>query len=419
LQGMLEHTICQQNLASNSCIVKSRNLERAVALLTGLSGVSQVRFSFSADGVAQGQTQVVVTVEGSAYSVSASALMDNAGIESTGVVRGGLSLQAANLLNSGDMLTANVLGAEKEQAVGRLDWIVPIGSSGLKSAFRASRAEFSVPMGVTGALKGAATSGSVGLMYPMDLHFDNVAVVGLDIGSMQSDGRLGSGTALINRELSYAEVVMAGNSGVRSQAYGSRKWEWVVSLKHGSVADFAAGASAQDLAGAKELGEFDKFTIALTGRQNIGASGWSVGANLRGQTASRNLDASQAMAFGGPNGVRGYRADEGAFDEGWIGTVDISRSITFDSGLKLTPSIFFDHASGQLNHNTWVGWNTGNSTMSNYRALSAYGIGLEIEQGKVQGSLSVAQAMPGSSVSVVDKSKNPVYLWANVQWRFY
>lgn len=90
--------------------------------------------------------------------------------------------------------------------------------------------------------------------------------------------------------------------------------------------------------------------IGNLARQQPMAGGFSVSVRLQGQMASKNLDGSEKIYLGGPQGVRAYGVNEGAGSEGYIFGVDAMRQFPL-GGAMFTMATFFDSGYTKINKN--------------------------------------------------------------------
>ena len=121
-------------------------------------------------------------------------------------------------------------------------------------------------------------------------------------------------------------------------------------------------------------GDYRKFTWQLQGQQFLGA-GWYVGASGTGQRAlgHKNLDGSEKMSLGGPNGVRAYPSGEASGDHAHILSAELGYSFLLPNGESVGVSAFYDKG--------WI-WMYANPTIagrsdiaSNDQQLSHYALG--------------------------------------------
>lgn len=417
LEALVSQAMCADEAVGEGCAVSAQGLERATLLLGSLPGVSGLNLSLGPQDVQPGQTGLQVDVDSERRVVNAAATADNYGLAQTGRERYGISLVGSSVLRDGDTLGLQVSDTLKNSIAAALSWNQPLGASGLRLASQLTRSQFSVPLDSSAAISGVAEGVSLGLSYPVVLRYDSVVNAQWDLGYMSSRAELSRSFTFQDRRIPYTSLSITGNTGPRSLAQAGGYVSWGLSLMHGKVHDTADGAQAQDALSAKALDEFQRLSANLMARAPLGLQPWTAGVNLRAQAASRNLDPSMKMAFGGASGVRAYSPEEGSFDDGYMATLDLQRSFSV-GGVKVVGSAFVDHAVGNVNHVTWPAWNSTAPSRRNTRQLSAYGIAVTAAYAKVEVSLSLASAFASSDASLIDSDRTPGRVWLSARVNF-
>jgi hemolysin activation/secretion protein len=99
------------------------------------------------------------------------------------------------------------------------------------------------------------------------------------------------------------------------------------------------GYFPQAVNAAVSAGHYTRANFALKGQTPLNRSGsWRVAARVRGQWASRNLDAYNQFTLGGVNGVRAYTSADGVGDHGVLASLEL----THDIAPALSVSAFYD-----------------------------------------------------------------------------
>jgi len=126
-------------------------------------------------------------------------------------------------------------------------------------------------------------------------------------------------------------------------------------VRQGSVRLRSASDLVFDQAGPKTAGDFRKATADIMVVQPFGAHA-AISATASGQWASKNLDPTEKLALGGPEGVRAYSPDEASVDEGWLGHLEVRRNVSLRwlPGLR-EGTLFLDVGQGQVNKAPWPG----------------------------------------------------------------
>jgi hemolysin activation/secretion protein len=417
LQSMYLKALCPKRPAGAGCIVRSHDLERATALVSLQPEVKDLNLEVDPEATdPNGRIGLTVKVHGHEKPVQVAATADDFGAPGLGRMNAGLTVSAANLIPGGS-LSAQLSSTNKREVTGGASWTQGLGDDGVAMTAQASRTTYSESIPAAGTINGTATSASLGLSYPVAMNFDRLLKVSGDVGLVDSRSSLTAVGTLQKRQIPYFDLTLSGGSGLRALGKGRNYTQGSVSLRVGVPKDSAQGATAQDSAGPQELGSFSRISAQYVWHHGLGLSPWSAGVVLRGQLATRNLDPSQQMAFGGPTGVRGYRADEGGLDDGAIASLSLERRIDLARGVEVSPQAFIDYAVGNTHHQTWKGWNAGSPGLANRRQLGSLGVGLDASAGKLSASLSVARQLPGSDVSLAAPSSK-TQIWANAQLMF-
>jgi hemolysin activation/secretion protein len=417
LQSMYLKALCPKRPAGAGCIVRSHNLERATALVSLQPEVKDLNLEVDPEtSDPNGRIGLTVKVRGHKKPVRIATTVDDFGAPGLGRMNAGLTVSATNLIPGGS-LSAQLSSSNKREVTGGASWTQGLGADGVAMTAQVSRTTYSEPIPAVGTIDGSATSASLGLSYPVAMNFDRVFKVNGDVGVADSRSSLTSLGTLQKRRIPYFDLTVSGGSGLRALGRGRNYDQGTLSLRVGVPRDGAQGASAQDSAGPQELGSFSRLSAQFVWHHGLGLSPWSAGVVLRGQLATRNLDPSQQMSVGGPNGVRGYRADEGGFDDGAIVSLSLARRLKFTRDVQLSPQAFVDYAVGNSHHQTWDGWNAGSPNLANRRQLGSFGVGLDASAGKLSASLAVARQLPGSDVSLAAPSSK-TQVWANAQMLF-
>ena len=88
-----------------------------------------------------------------------------------------------------------------------------------------------------------------------------------------------------------------------------------------------------------EAGSYSKLDWALKGQTALNTTGsLRLGARMRGQWASRNLDGYNQITLGGVNGVRAYTSADGTGDHGLLASLELTQALPWNSSL----TVFYD-----------------------------------------------------------------------------
>jgi len=309
---------------------------------------------------------------------------DNAGTSSTGQQRSNVAFDLNSPFMLGDQLKTSILGSGPELVMGSVSYSAPIGVEGLRVNLGYSETQYALA-GAFQALgaSGKAKTSTAGFTLPV-LHSatQNVSIAG---GYKYSD---------LTDERSAVNSNFDSRSG-GGMTYGS------VSYTSGTL-DMDAVSSAADSAGTK--GSWDKLTFDIVDIESLSAH-TSIYGHFSGQQAFKNLDSSESISIGGPQGVRAYASGEASGDSGAI----IQLEARYDyAGTQ--QFVFYDAAtvSTRVNPSPLAGNNT--------RDLSGAGVGVRFASGGV--SIDVALAWRLNGGQPVTSSGDQPLAWVNATYRF-
>lgn len=339
--------------------LRGDELERDLLLLSDLPGVEVS--STLKPGTSVGTTDLDIRLnEGKAINGTLEA--DNYGGRSTGVERLGGSINVGNLTGFGDSVTMRIMGA-KRMAYARLAWQLPVGGAGTQVGVAWSEMRYRVGEEFARLdAHGRAEIGSLYLLQPL-LRSRNSNINGQ---LLYDHKRLVDDVdATATRARKSVDVYTAGISGNRVDAllgggHSQASLTYTVGrLRLDDIND------ALDRRGHKTAGSYSKWNLSVSRQQQLGGN-WSLAAALRTQWAGKNLDSSEKMGLGGPNGVRAYPQGEAFCDDGWLMSFDLRYRLlgNWQAGL------FYDKGEGRVSHRPLA------FDRSNHRHLAGHGLGL-------------------------------------------
>jgi len=352
--------------------VRLENIERAVLLMNDLPGIkSQASLE---RGDAPGTTRVVINAtEGNLLSGSLSG--DNFGDRYTGAWRGTGRAALNDPFGLGDQLSVSLTGAE-HLFQGNVAYALPLGATGVNwsVAYTALTYELGGDLANLKA-KGNGQTISTGLTYPL-LRTRNASLwsaLGYEYLSLHDEA---GGVTIRDRRLSVGNLNLSGSffdgfgggglTGISLAGY------------YGNLhLSGAADIEGSDDATARSSGNFSKVNYSLGRLQRITRL-LSVFGFARGQLSGNNLDSSQKIILGGPNGIRAYPVGEAAGDEGLMMTLEPRIDLPFSPSWAFIQLIgFVDAGYVTLHKNPWTGSVTNASDNNNYW-LSGAGAGINV-----------------------------------------
>ena len=398
-----------QSRQKTGTAVKEQDLERGLLLLNDLPGVS-AKAELS-PGANTGETQLTVTAK-EEKRFGGSVEVDNHGNQYAGQHRAGASVYANNLSGYGDQLSAKAMVSDESLGYGRIAYNSAVGGDGL----RVGVAQTHLTYKLAGDYKvlnagGTVDSTSAFATYPIvRTRNANLYVQGTaETKSIKDDMQ----NARFNNKT--ADVYGLGLNG-----------DWRDNLGGGSVNTYGFNVSNGDLKGNLNIdantgessdsfntkGNYTKTTYNASRLQAI-TPFVSVYVGANGQFASKNLDSSEKLILGGPNGVRAYGTGEAAGDEGYLATAELRYVVPglrpFGSdGLQLTT--FIDTGRVTLQQSPLAG------SAKNTRELTGMGVGVNLLDSKYTVRAAYAWKANGSENATATKDDNGRLWLQGVLW---
>lgn len=370
-------------------VITARAVERALFLISDLRGIT-ARSVFG-PGEKIGTADLLVKIS-KAKGIDGSLDIDANGSQYTGVYRGGGSVYLNNPFGQGDMLSA-IYSKSLDAGIKSLN----IGGKALDTGdMDYTRISYLTPLGQWGSKVGASYS---------TLHYQ--------LGTPFFDPAKASGNATVSSLIGIQPFIRSRNANLMVMyQYDYRTFHDVQQtsgyLEDKIVAPYSVALSG-DLRDSLLGGGINIGNFALThGRLNIqqpdrrDADFGAAGRHTQGgygkanftysrlqqlpkttgiyfsfseQWANKNLDTSEKISLGGPNGVRAYPQGEGAGDEGYIGTIELRYGMPKSENLPGDRALvaFYDYAWSKWNKNPTV-----NDTV-NTESIRGFGVGLNWE----------------------------------------
>ena len=394
--------------------VTEQSVERPLLLLNDLPGVKVS--SVLRPGAETGEADLLVKMVDEGNSFGGDGYIDNAGNESTGMVRVGADLVANGLLGEGESWTLGGLAAEHNGVdLVRAGVTAPVGPYGTKATASLTYLHYNVVGPQFSALgaDGDALVASLMIQHPVirSRNFNLFAVGGGDLKSL--DDRTSGGP---NQPKSHDERFLAiGHVGVtgdfRDERFGGSLNSFTLTLNAGDDRIHTAQALTTDLSadGHRTSGMFEHVDGDYQRLQAI-TDTTSFLMSMRGQLAFQNLDTSEKSSLGGPRGVRAYAVGDGVGDDLFQATFELRQRIpqwtVFNAPFVL--SAFLDGGRVKDWHNPL------SSDNDNMHTLAGYGLGLNMtSRDNFQFRLDIAHRINKSDLPGSDNRKTRA--WASLQ----
>ena len=369
-QSLLEG-IAGKTLEAESAI-RMKEIERAVLLINDLPGISS---NASLErGTAPGTTSLSINVrEGPLISGLMSG--DNYGDRYTGIWRGTGQVAANDPFGLGDQLSLSFIGAD-HMYQGTAGYFLPLGATGLTCSFSYTNLYYELGREFASLdVNGRAETFTTRLGYPI-LRTRNASIwagLGFEYIKLSDEA---NGITTSDRDLTVGNASLSGNFFDSFGGGGLSSANLVLYSGDLDLSDVSADETA-DAAGANSSGNFVRATYSLARLQRLTRL-ISLFGSVRGQIADNNLDSSQKLILGGPNGVRAYPVGEAPGDEGHIMTFEARFDIPdTPSWARVQLVGFVDTGYIKLHKDPWPASIT-NATDSNHYWLSGAGTGIII-----------------------------------------
>jgi hemolysin activation/secretion protein len=349
-------------------------LERSSNILNDTPGVTVA--TVLAPGDKPGDTDAMVKVADKP-PLTGSAQIDNQGARSTGSDKLSLGGTLDNPSGKGDQIALNG-NASRGSTYLKLSYSLPVGRDGLRVGGNVSQMNYRL-LGdfAKSDTRGDATTWGINAYYP--LQRAATANTGLSLAYDNKDYNVKHNLDAAPGKK--ANIVIASLTGDLLDGFGAGGMTlWGINLTAGNIdLDGNAKNAFADAKGPDTAGSFYKLGYSLARLQRLDGK-TTLWASFNGQTAGKNLDASEQMGLGGPAGVRAYPVMESTGDDGWLATLELRYSLSPE--LQLTG--FYDHGqmrvrhdydydtTGALRNGTLKGWGIGlNYTLAGNYALRA------------------------------------------------
>lgn len=302
-------------LAPNTHIHQDR-LNRTALVLAEQPGLSHAKFSLKPSAKA-GTSDIMVTIPASKKS-QWQVYTDNMGNYYSGQYRVGVSGQVDNLLGNTDRLKTGVSITNEGTANGHISWDTLLSSQGLRAGVGGYVGSYQLG-------KDFETLDASGKAVTLETYASYPAVRTLD-------HRINLATSLQHRSLT--DRVKRANQHNKKTAtawvntaqgqyqQGNYHALWQADVTLGKLALKDTTAKALDKRGANTAGNYGKFNAKLIQTVHVTPK-LAVNAQVRGQLASKNLDASEKLSLGGLNNIAAYPVGEAAGDEGVVGQLEM------------------------------------------------------------------------------------------------
>lgn len=345
-------------------------MTRSILLLNDLPGV-QAKVDLG-PGETIGDVGLMLNLSDRGPLANYSLDVDNHGSRTIGEARIGGTLRLNNMTGIGDQLIGRLQhSAGNGVNSAQVSYQRPIGYKGVKIGGQLSKTRYEAGKEFAALdAQGDGATWNLNASYPLlRSRGNNLNLIGALEYRDLNDSQSGTETA---KTLTLLTLGVDGDYSDNWRGGGMTSYSVSVNL---GDADNDANPSVE--------GAYTKLSWELQRRQFIDEKHTVLG-KLRGQLSSANLDSSEKVSLGGPNGVRAYPVGESSSDEALIASLEWHYAYgAVGQGFTLIPSVFADYAFSRLDKSTVA--------FGNVRNLWGLGVGVTAYRpGKAQIGLSLA-----------------------------
>ena len=355
--------------------LRKQNLERGLLLVNDLPGITAK--STITPGATASTSELLVDIkEGAMFSSSLG--MDDYGSRYSGLVRGTATVNYNNPSGRGDLASLSYVTSGENMNYVRSSYTIPINTIGTKAGVAFTWMGYTLGQELEPQdLYGNATTISGYLTHTIvrSLATNLSATLNYDYKMLTDHA-----ATLISND-KQIQVVTLGLTGDQSDTlFSGGSTSGSLTLTGGNL-DLSGSATAltQDSTTARSNGAYSHANLSLNRTQYMPAN-FSVALLGSYQMAFDNLDSSEKLSLGGPNGVRAFPSGEANGDSGYTLSGELRYDIALSAKHTLQLSGFFDYGSVTLHKNSWPGWQGTNSTLPSDYSLSGAGIGILLRQ---------------------------------------
>lgn len=408
------------NLLPPGTLITERDVERPLLLLNDLPGVNVT--SVLKPGAEPGTADLVVDVSNKGNALGGNVFLDNQSSKYTGQYRLGANLEARSVMGFGEVVNLTAMQSfggtnpDGETKVARLGLTLPVGNLGTKVALGYTDFDYEVGGSFANTKPvGVARVASLLVQHPYVRSRNATHFFHAGFDHKLADDRLAGGATIVaRRELNVFHVGLNGDFRDNYAGGGLNSYNVRATFGENDIKNASARAADQSpVAGLGTQGGFSKLRGEYLRLQKLSfGAGHALMLSARTQMAMSNLDGSEKMSLGGPNGVRGYSVGALSADDAFLATIEYRYTVPNYSllGGTITLSSFYDHGTGKINHKP-----AANSTAANRYSLSSLGFGVNwLKRNDFQVRMDVAGRV-GSNRYQGDDADGDARCWLSVQ----
>jgi hemolysin activation/secretion protein len=315
--------------------VDLKQLDKAALLLSEIPGVqAELTLKPAKDPK---QTDAVIDLETS-KKLEGSVVADNSGARSTGKDRLQASANFNGLAQRGDQIAIQTMHSEGSDFA-RLAYSEPVGPYGWRMGASASQMKYQVISSDLLALNAHGPASVRGLELVGPLLKDKQGSLSVQLSA--DDKRFHNET-FSGVHSSYSAKVFVANAfgSVWDELGAGAMTTYSLAWSSGNFDLSGSPNQADDQASTKTAGIFNKYKLNLKREQKLSTS-TTLSATYQSQWADKNLDASEKIFLGGPQGVRAYGTNEAGASLGKLLNLELQHQQQIQ-GAVLSQAAFYD-----------------------------------------------------------------------------
>lgn len=379
-------------------VIREHDLESALLRLSDNAGVS-VR-AILRPSQEPGAADIVVKIS-EMTALTSRFSVDNYGNYYTGSNRLSANLALNDALGLGETFSVNTQNSFEGLRIFGLGYLQPLAGTGL--SIGANMAELQYNVGKD--LKTAEAFGEARIFTIFGnaaLYRSRRANVNLSLSAERRYFQDSTAGTSVSKIATFGGIGLSGDwrddlLGKPASSFWSARWG------RGSLEKLTPNDAALDDITARAAGQYEKTNLAFSRLQQIGR-GFSVFGAVNAQFSDKNLDASEKMSLGGPNGVRAYPVGEASGDEGVLARLELRKQIGMVGNSIVEASLFADAGRVIVNRDPW-------DSSENRITRYGYGAGVNVYNKDLVFNVGYAFS-PGKPPT--SESRNARRLWLSV-----
>lgn len=338
----VKDSVIQKQLSSNlpaSSTLLTKNFERAILLTNDLPGIADSEaILFPGDNVGEAKFQIYPK---DSKLITGNVYFDNFGSTYTGQNRIGTSLDINSPFHHGDRVSLGAAITDENSIFGYLDASIPVGSNGMRSGVELDAMSYKTDE--ANNLRGDSNTLSAYLTYPIIRSREGDLYIELHAAHNNMNDKTDL-SKITDRIVNTATLKFTGSN--LDSFLGGGTNDMQLELVQGDVdLDEFAPYKEEDAQTARTAGQFTRLYWQFSRLQHIKGP-WQAYAEIAGQVASKRLDSSQSLAFGGAYDFPGYESGKVLGDEGHRLHIDLRYNTQFEwLGGQQQFSTFYDIGS--------------------------------------------------------------------------